>query len=249
MIALGFAGALHGQDDPANPFDDYETPDADERRDAPLAERRIEFILDEPLQSPLEFPETPLNTITGLIQDEYDIPIVFHTAALDAIAVSPDVEITVSLRNITLRSALELMLHEIEDLTYLVDDEVLLITTEDVAESRLEVRVYRVDDLWELARPRDHQTGSGADYSRLIGVITDCIEHDSWMDNGSGDGQIGLLPPGMLVIAQTQRIHAEIRLLLAELRRINREIAKDATADEGSQAQVAVEETEGHGSE
>ncbi len=111
------------------------------------AESRIFEALRKPLISPLQFPQTPLNTIMGLISDEYDIPIVFDTAALDAVAVSPDQEIDVDIGGVTLRSALDLMLKQVEDLTYVVDNEVLLITTEDEANTKLQVKVYPVADL------------------------------------------------------------------------------------------------------
>ena len=71
----------------------------------------------------------------------------FDTAALEAVAASPDVEVTINISNVTLRSALELMLKEVEDLTYIVDNEVLLITTEEEADTRLQVKVYPVADL------------------------------------------------------------------------------------------------------
>ena len=113
------------------------------------AEERIQSALREPLKAPLDFTEVPLNEIINTLQDEYDIPIVFDTAALDEVAISPETEVTVNLRNITLRSALNLMLKNpgIEDLTYVIDEEVLLITTEDRANATLKVKVYPVADL------------------------------------------------------------------------------------------------------
>ena len=72
----------------------------------PGIEERIEAVLDRPLKAPLDFPELPLVEITDTLQDEYDVPIVFDLSALDEVAVSPETEITVDLRNISLRSAL-----------------------------------------------------------------------------------------------------------------------------------------------
>lgn len=124
----------------------YASVDLSARSDA---EERIQTALREPLKAPLDFPELPLNEIINTLQEEYEIPIVFDTAALDEVAISPETEVTVNLRNITLRSALNLMLKQpgIEDLTYVIDEEVLLITTEDRANSTLKVKVYPVADL------------------------------------------------------------------------------------------------------
>ena len=55
-------------------------------------------------------------------------------------------QVTVSLSGVTLRSALKLMLKEI-DLTYVIRDEVLKITTPEEAENELLTKVYPVADL------------------------------------------------------------------------------------------------------
>jgi tetratricopeptide (TPR) repeat protein len=111
------------------------------------AERRIYGALRQPLRAPLDFTDTPLNQVTAVISEEYDIPIVFDTTALDAIASSPEVEVSININNVSLRSALELMLKSVEDLTYIVDNEVLLITTVEKANENLQVKVYPVADL------------------------------------------------------------------------------------------------------
>ena len=113
------------------------------------SEERIDSVLREPLKVPLQHDEEPLNEVMRQIQDEYDIPIVFDNAALDQLAISPETEVTVDLRSISLRSAMNLMLKQpgLEDLTYVLDQEVLLITTIEKANETLKVKVYPVADL------------------------------------------------------------------------------------------------------
>ncbi len=114
------------------------------------SEERIQSTLREPLKAPLEFEEQPLSDAMAQIADEYQIPIQFDNAALDEIAISPDTEVTLpALRNVTLRSALNIMLKQpgLEDLTYIIEEEVLLITTEERANESLKVKVYPVADL------------------------------------------------------------------------------------------------------
>jgi len=113
------------------------------------AEERISSALREPLKAPLDYVDQPLSDILNTLSDDFEIPIVFDDSALDEVAVSPETEITVNLYNITLRSALNLMLKKpgVEDLTYVIDEEVLLITTEDRANETLKVKVYPVADL------------------------------------------------------------------------------------------------------
>lgn len=97
----------------------------------------------------LDFPEgTPLEEVIDYLRDEYEITIVLDTPALDDLGLGPDEPINVNLRNVSLRAAMRRMLSPLE-LTYVIDDEVLLITTEEAALSPeyLQVKVYPVADL------------------------------------------------------------------------------------------------------
>jgi len=108
------------------------------------AEQRIREELENP--TTLEFVDEPLSGVMLYLRDLHDIQIVVDERALDQLGLSSDTPITVNLRDISLRSALRLMLREL-DLTYLVQDEVLLITTIDDAADRLTTKVYPVADL------------------------------------------------------------------------------------------------------
>jgi hypothetical protein len=180
------------------------------------AQQRIEAALNQRLRSPIEFPETPLNVIMQQLAEEYDIPIHFDTTALEAVAQSPEIEVSAAYHGITLRSALELMLGQVEDVTYIIDNEVLIITTEDEAESRMLTVVYQVDDLL----PRQGRDDNVAREASIIDVITRCVERDSWARYKTGEGEICVLDPGVMVISQTQRVHDEVARLLAEIRRV-----------------------------
>lgn len=195
------------------------------------AEERIKAILDEPLKAPLDFTEQPLVDIINFLQEEYDLPIVFDNAALDEVGISPETEITINLRHIPLKSALNLMLKQpgVEDLTYVVEGEVLLITTEDRANSMLLVRLYRIDDLRIYADPLPNDPEGWVDFSPLVRVITSCIEADSWQTNETGEGDIIVIRPGVLVISQTHRVHDQIESLLSELRELKSEIEGETT--------------------
>ncbi|NOZ41371.1 MAG: VWA domain-containing protein, partial [Planctomycetes bacterium] len=113
------------------------------------AEESIQAALRETLKTPLNYEAEPLNIVLEAIADEYNIPIVFDKAALDEVAISAESEVSIVLRNVSLKSALNLMLKEpgLEELTYVIDDEVLLITTEEKANETLKNKVYPVADL------------------------------------------------------------------------------------------------------
>jgi hypothetical protein len=198
------------------------------------AKQRIESVLDQPLSEPLDFVQQPLRDVVMILSETYDIPIQFDNAALDAIAASPDVEVSVQINNVGLRSALDLMLKNAgaEELTYIIDNEVLLVTTQEEAERRLETIVYRVDDLVDDGSLASAYT---ADADTLIDIIVASVDHESWMENGTGEGEINAFPPGMIVIAQTSRVHKLVERLLDDLRR-NKAAVDAAMADQRAAA-------------
>ena len=60
-----------------------------------------------------------------------------------------------------------------------------------------------------------------ADFDSLIDLIISTVEHESWMENGTGEGEIQPFPTNLsLVISQTQRVHEQIADLLEQLRRL-----------------------------
>jgi hypothetical protein len=224
------AEAAPAKENPNPPKSSEATCSASEARE------RIERILCRPLTEPLDFVEQPLREVVQVLSDTYDIPIQFDTAALDAVAASPDVEVTIQISNISLRSALDLMLRNAgaEALTYMIDKEVLLVTTQEESQQRLEVKVYRVDDLiGNGATPSPY----GADAELLIDLIVASVERESWQENGTGEGEIKPFPPGMIVISQTHRVQEQVQALLDDLRRTKD--AVEAISAEGN-AQAAV---------
>jgi uncharacterized membrane protein YgcG len=95
----------------------------------------------------LEFVDTPLKDVIAFIADQHDITIVLTKKIEDA-GVQPDQPVTRNLKQISLRSALRLLLGDL-NLTYMVKDEVLKITTIEDAQSpeNMSTKVYPVGDL------------------------------------------------------------------------------------------------------
>lgn len=128
-----------------NPFGPVDHSPRDEPAGSE-AEQEIKQILDSPLhESGLEFLETPLSEVMKFIGEEYDLDIKIDEAALKDLELSTDAPVTAQMRNISLRSALKLILKE-HDLTYIVEGERLLITSVDVALARSGVRVYSTSE-------------------------------------------------------------------------------------------------------
>lgn len=112
--------------------------------DAGSAESRITSELNK--ETTLEALDQPLKEVIDNIAFFHDIPIVINSKALEDAGVAIDTPVTKNLKGVTLRSALRLLLRDLE-LTYIIKDEVLQITTPDEAESQLLTKVYPVGDL------------------------------------------------------------------------------------------------------
>ena len=125
-------------------------------RNSTPAEARVSRALAEPTNC--DFVQTSLADAMAYLKDLHGIEIQFDAKALEENSIDLDAPVTQRLDGISLRSALRLLLGSL-DLTYLIDNEVLLITTPDRAGQKLTTRVYPVG---ELVQPiRLPQFGSG----------------------------------------------------------------------------------------
>ncbi|MCL4193347.1 MAG: hypothetical protein KJZ87_16550, partial [Thermoguttaceae bacterium] len=107
------------------------------------AELKILNALDSPTQ--MEFVDTPLSDVIEYLKDMHAIEIQLDQRTLDDVGIGTDTPITRSIAGIKLRSALRLLLADL-DMTYIVRDEVLLITTRESARApeNMMVRLYPV---------------------------------------------------------------------------------------------------------
>jgi len=119
------------------------------------SEAKIAAALDD--KTELEFADQPLSDVVEYLKERHGIEIQLDTKALTDAGIGSDTPVTRNLKGITLRSALRLMLSEM-DLTYVIRDEVLKITSKTEAESMLSTRVYPVAD---LVIPISSQGGRG----------------------------------------------------------------------------------------
>ncbi|MFM8494447.1 MAG: hypothetical protein ACKOEM_02830 [Planctomycetia bacterium] len=126
-------------------------------------EQKIYDALNKPVQN-FEFTETPLRDVIAQIQDAQGIPVQIDTKAFEDAGLDLETPVTKSVSGISLRSALRLLLGDL-DLTYLIKDEVMMITTKDKAAETMVVKVYPVADLVIPVNPQGgvnpFQTGGG----------------------------------------------------------------------------------------
>jgi hypothetical protein len=105
---------------------------------------RIRHVLME--ETVMEFIETPLDQVVDFLKDLHDIPIGLDTVAMDDVGLGTDTPVTVNLKGISLRSALQILLNPLE-MTYTIENEILMLTTRDMAAQRPEIRIYNVSRL------------------------------------------------------------------------------------------------------
>jgi hypothetical protein len=218
-LSLALAGGLCWQNAIGHAQEEEETP-------APVrpvlleqseAETRIVAALDQPTK--LEFVEAPLSEVAAFLSENHSIPIVIDKNGLNGEGLGLDTPVTASLKNIRLRSALNLMLKEFA-LHYIIRDEVLLITTEYGAESRLITHAYNVLDLMQ------HPDSEILDADSLIELITNQVDIVSW-DQVGGPGCISAFD-GTLVVSQTREAHRQLQNLLTQLRRVKHALEHDS---------------------
>ncbi len=184
------------------------------------AEAAIERALAQTVEE-FDFDQTPLIDVMAQLNRQYRINVVLDGRALEQVNVDPSTTmVTMSVRGISLRSALDLLLDRL-GLTWTIRSEVLLITAPEVAADKLITRVYDVAD---LVLCRDETGVLWDDYDSLIQAIEDTIEPDSWTDNrGTGPGQIAGGTFGnahALVVLQTYPIQCKVVKLLEDLRNV-----------------------------
>ena len=152
-----------------------------------------------------DYVDTPLRDVVEEIASHYKMQMMIDTQAIidDGLA-GADALITFRSSDMALENALELMLDKLQ-LTTVIKNEVLLVTTRDVAENRLDTRVYR----WTSGEwPIDNEI--------LMQTILHSVEPDSWQENG-GIGTMALVTDG-LVISASQHVHRQINKLLGQFR-------------------------------
>jgi hypothetical protein len=169
-------------------------------------EKKITAELEKPTN--FEFNETPLVDAIDYLKDLHQIEIQLDTKALENAGIDGDSPMTIKVAKVPLRAALRRVLSSLE-LAYIVQDDMLLITTNELASVTLVTRTYPVADL----------TADG-DFKILVGVITETVKPRSWnMNTDDGAGAItAVKTAGSLVISQTHEIHDEILSLLRALR-------------------------------
>ncbi len=185
--------------------DHVRAPSVDSLPIPSVAEQRIRNALARSVS--LEFAEKPLDDVVAALDKLFDhqVAIQLDHRSLEDAGVNGSSATTFRIQNVPAKLALQHLLKRL-NLTYLVQDDILLVTTIDQANTpeKLVVRVYPVGDLVDDR------------YDALIDLIYITVLPNTW-DSASG-GIVSMATCKSLVIRQTQEAHERILELLLALR-------------------------------
>jgi hypothetical protein len=171
-------------------------------------ERAIEEALQRPVN--LQFDNTPLCKVLDDLRAFQGVNIHVDAVALEEAGISLDRQVSIKVEQVSFKSALNLLLHDMH-LTWVIKDEVLVITTEKVARGKLQTHVFAVADL--LNDERDPES--------VMKLITGTIDPRTWAEVG-GPGTIDFYPLGKaIVVNQTADVQEQVADLLQALRRLD----------------------------
>lgn len=116
---------------------------------SPRTHQKVAAALNSRLD--LDFAETPLVDVIDFLQEQIGVTIVLRNKKLEEAGVLADVPVSANYRQIRLETWLNLALDEL-DLTWMEQDDLIVVTTREDAEMHLVTHVYDCRDL--LAIPK-----------------------------------------------------------------------------------------------
>lgn len=186
------------------------------------AEPTLQVVIQTRKLPEIRFDQTELTKVVDFLRDVTGTNIFVNWRALETAGIDKESKVTLQLRSVSFGQALKSILRDVGGgavrLDYVVEDNVLVITTEEDAASDTETQFYDVSDLL-LSSAGDALTGKERTerVDSLISVIQDTAARDSWRDNGGSVGSVREFN-NKLIISQTTRAHQQIQDLLTRLR-------------------------------
>ena len=197
---------------------------------AAAAERRIEALLDQTVD--VDWQERTLREGLKELLAQHGIqPIAFDGAAIDEAGARVDDPCTLALSGVPLRQVLRRALDE-KGLSWIIEDGLLVITSDDLADNALTHRLYRLPGTLQA-----HMPGSA---DAVIDTLQEIVQTYSWDEMG-GPGSIEAVPGG-IAVQQTPYAHKELAAALASIGRLGNEYLPDEPLGGRIAADVDLEE-------
>ena len=157
----------------------------------------------------VEFVDTPLSQAAAFLGDQGGLPVMLDARALQGKGVAADARVTLALKDVRLRTALELLCRQL-GVAWTADATRVLITDPKTAEKSVELVSYPARDLADSGR-----------FDLVEEIISSTVAPSAWDDVG-GAGDISGGMRGTLDVRQTLQIQLQVNRLLAEIRAARR---------------------------
>ena len=155
----------------------------------------------------LEIDNQGLENALQQIATEAGCRLLIDAPTLADEGISSDQPVKCHLHKLPLGICLKKLLEPLQ-LTYVVEEGVLVITTIARADETLSIRVYDISNCHKMTKPLS--------YARLLSTLAD-LTSGKWLELEGEGGQAELLSSKHLLVLQTQQVHSEIELLIEEL--------------------------------
>lgn len=176
--------------------------------DATEADIAIRAALDGRIEDAWDFREASLREVVGRLSEALRVAVLLDERALDDAGIDTDAPVvTARFTGMTARAALRVLLTPL-DLTFVVADETLAVTTREQAQQRLTPVAY----------PLPRWAGAEGDPAaeQVIDVIQSTVAIETW-DTIGGPGSIRVIEAAgepLLVVNQTADVHDALERLL-----------------------------------
>jgi hypothetical protein len=177
------------------------------------AEQEIESALLQ--KDTFDLTDFPLNAFIADLREKYGLNLVIDYRAIREKGIDAQSPISLKLRNVSVRSALELAIRPL-GLNWTVYSEAIVVSTPAGIQEMQFTKVY---DLTDLTSFSDSEGKTWDEPDALVDLITSNIAPETW-DGMGGRGTIQLVSAGaakVLVVTQDYRVQRHVDRLLAEL--------------------------------
>jgi hypothetical protein len=181
------------------------------------AEQSTQQVIENALSQTdaFEFNDASLSAFVATLREKYGMNVVIDYRALSEKEIGTDSPVSIKLKDVTVRSALELAIRPL-GLNWTIYCEAIVISTPAAIQNMQVTKVY---DITEVATVSDGQGKTWDESDALVDTITSAIAPESW-DGMGGRGTSQLVSSGtarLLVVTQEYRVQRQVERLLSDL--------------------------------
>jgi hypothetical protein len=220
IVLAGLAAVLQIGGGPADPQPPKGTVSPEHAVTPVIMDERVRKLYDAmATKISLDYDKKTLPEVVRDLREQTKLNFRVDTKSLEEAGIDLELPVTLHVKDLSLKSVLNLILRK-HELTWLYRDGVVVITTVSNAETVHETRVFGIADLVR-ARP-DTAYADSSEAEHILDLITGMIAPTTWSEVG-GAGAVKYEPKTRsLVIGQTREVLDEVTQLLTMLRESRR---------------------------